>query len=425
MNRNKQQFIFSGIILILILALTSCEKEEELTDNQKINHIVYDLMENWYLWYEHLPDEDTADYLLDPNSFISSIRYDKYDRWSHLMPETEYKAYFEEGEMAGHGISLGADNDGNIRIYFIYPTTSAYEKGVRRGWIINKVNGIKATAENVIDLLGERSTGLTNNIEFTTNNNENLSLSLTKEIISINPVLHEEVIMRDNIKIGYMVFQDFIDSGTSIIDNTFNKFFTENIDELIIDLRYNGGGNVDVALHISGWIAGNFANNTLINFIHNDMNSRRNREFLIPENSNSLQLERIIFITTGETASASELLINGMTPFKEVVLVGSTTHGKPVGMYPFSMKDYDWVVMPVSFEYTNANNEGGFYDGIPVNIPAADDPTKPFGNPEESCLKTALEYLTSGTVTGMSYKSTKQNELLVDARPLSSFYKAH
>ncbi|HPV57934.1 MAG TPA: S41 family peptidase, partial [Tenuifilaceae bacterium] len=138
---------------------------------------------------------------------------------------------------------------------------------------------------------------------------------------------------------------------------------------------------------------------------HNDKLSRENSYITFNTENNSLQLNKVTFITTQGSASASELLINGLKPFLDVTLVGEKTHGKPVGMYTFTFNDpsIDWAFVPICFTMRNANNEGDYYDGIPVNINAADDITLPFGDVNEASLNAAL--LNIGVTLPKSSKS--------------------
>ncbi len=125
----------------------------------------------------------------------------------------------------------------------------------------------------------------------------------------------------------------------------------------------------------------------------------------LPGNANGLTLNRMFFIATRNTASASELLINGVKPYiTSDITAGDTTHGKPVGMYAFPFTYYDYVVLPVSFKYTNANDEGDFYEGIAPNLQAMDDLTRDFGDPQEESLKAILDYINTGSV---QLKSTR------------------
>jgi len=150
--------------------------------------------------------------------------------------------YFENGEMIGHGFLLALDGDGNIRIAFLYRGTQAHNLGIKRGWIVKKVNETTATANNVFDLLGPSETGRLNTISFLDENGEPLELSLTKEVIQITPVICSKVIRQDETNIGYMVFQDYIDAANEELDTLFTSFAAAGIDEMIVDLRYNGFG---------------------------------------------------------------------------------------------------------------------------------------------------------------------------------------
>jgi hypothetical protein len=109
---------------------------------------------------------------------------------------------------------------------------------------------------------------------------------------------------------------------------------------------------------------------------------------------NEVNIDRLVFITTNNTASASEAVINGLKPYMKVVLVGSTTHGKPVGMYTFQHNDY--LLVPICFQLTNSLGDGDYFSGIPVDAERIDDLTKDWGNTDESCLKESLFYTENG-----------------------------
>ncbi len=123
-----------------------------------------------------------------------------------------------------------------IRIAFVYRNTQAYNLGVRRGWIITKINGTDATPSNAFDLLGPPTSGRVNTITFIKNDGTTVDLSLTKSEIAITPVVHYEVIDQGNSRIGYMVFQDFIDTAKVELDEAFNSFIAAGINEMIVDL---------------------------------------------------------------------------------------------------------------------------------------------------------------------------------------------
>lgn len=412
------------ILLLAVFFVQSCDDDSIISDEEIVNKYLYSAMQDIYLWYNKLPAVNPA-YYSTPYELMEALRYKEVDRWSFVMTWHEYEQYFREGKMIGHGFMISRDDDYNLRIAFIYPSTSAYSKGIRRGWIVKSVNGVTASPSNIMELLGAGSTDVENSIEFIDNDNISRTIILRKEELSINPVLHSEIINTADKKIGYVVFQDFIDAANVKVDSVFNVFKQENIDDLILDMRYNGGGSVDVAVHLSGWLSGSTnGDKTLIKFLHNDMNRQRDTSFAIPYNSSSLDLDRITFIGTSSTASASELIINGMIPYMEVNLVGTPTNGKPVGMYVLEFRNQDYAAFPVCFKYTNALNTGDFYDGLQPDILVNDDLTRDFGDPNEAMLKAAIDYITSGAVVAMAKKSTSENQTVAPSTKLAEFQRA-
>ncbi len=412
------------ILLVAVSLLPACEDDPFLSDEEIVNKDLYKAMKNLYLWNDKLPEINTSSFST-PYEMMEALRYKELDRWSFVMTWHEYEQYFNEGKMIGHGFMISRDENYNLRIAFVYPSATAHAKGVRRGWIITKVNGVVASPSNVIQLLGASSTAVENTIEFIGNDNIYRTLTLKKEELNIDPVLHSEIMQVFDKKIGYIVFQDFIDAANIRIDSIFSFFKQENIDDLILDMRYNGGGSVDVAIHLSGWLTGNTnAEKTLIRFQHNDMNRQRDTSFTIPYNGSSLDLDRIIFIGTSATASASELIINGMIPYMEVNLIGAPTNGKPVGMYVLGYKKQDYAAFPVCFKYTNALGVGDFYDGLQPDILANDDLTRDFGDPDEGMLKAAISYITSESMVAVAKKATSDIHIISPSTNLAGLQRA-
>jgi len=409
--------LLSKLIMLLFLVwvtANSCKQDDdgEIETIKVVDRGIYELMKDVYLWYDQLPEINPDSYS-SPDALMDALRYGTYDKWSTVLTKTEYNQYFEAGQMIGHGFMLGEDAGGKIRIAFVYRNTQAHDLGVRRGWIITHVNGTVATTGNVFDLLGPSEEGHSNTITFINGDTVTISLNLTKEVIDITPVVHYEVLQSGESRIGYMVFQDFIDAARTELDEAFDLFRSQGVNELIIDLRYNGGGSVDVAEYLAGWLLGkNHAGQPFVNFRHNNKLVSWDTTLNIPGNANGLELGRVFFVGTGSTASASELIINGMKPYlSSVTMAGSTTHGKPVGMYAFPFTNYDYVVLPITFKYTNANEVGDFYNGISADLQAADDLTHDFGDPDENILKTVLNYIADGSA--LTIKSA-----LVTGKPL-------
>jgi hypothetical protein len=175
----------------------------------------------------------------------------------------------------------------------------------------------------------------------------------------------------------------------------FNHFAAAGINDLVVDLRYNGGGYVTVQQKLADWLAPSSANAQLMmkeqfNDKYTEFNTTDNFQKL-----GSLNLSRIYFIVSRSTASASELLINNLKPFMDVQLVGpSKTYGKPVGFFPMPVGD--WYIFPVSFRSTNKNGQGNYFNGMDLNSQVADGLDKDWGDITESCLQSVLSNITTG-----------------------------
>jgi len=406
--------------------LISCGNDDKDGHVEYVNTEIYKMMQEVYLWNDYMPrNVDPSDYS-SPAAYMEALRYTQYDRWSTVLTDDEFNQYFEEGQMIGHGFMVGLDASENFRIAFVYLGTEAAEKGVKRGWILSKINGTNVTISNFGTIMGRNEIGVTNNISFINENGETIAISLSKEELELTPVLHSEVIEQGADRIGYMVFQDFIESANDEMDEVFDSFMVDDINELIIDMRYNGGGSVSVAEHLIGWLLGkDFANEPFLYYQHNGLlSSLLDTIYMVPSKANGFGLDRIFFIGTVNTASASELIIKGVEPFIGSVMAGSPTHGKPVGMYAIPISDY--VTLPVAFKYTNKNHDGDFYNGIPPTLPANDDITRDFGDPEESSLKAILNYIETGTIPSKSTKSTSFSSQYIDRKgPIGQFLRAY
>jgi hypothetical protein len=116
----------------------------------------------------------------------------------------------------------------------------------------------------------------------------------------------------------------------------------------------------------------------------------------------NLNLNRLFFIVSQNTASASELLINSLIPYLDVQLIGPThTHGKPVGFYPISV--FDWYIFPVSFRTINKNGDGNYFNGLDLDYQVVDGLNKDWGETGEGCLSSVLNYISSGSYARMGY----------------------
>ena len=181
------------------------------------------------------------------------------------------------------------------------------------------------------------------------------------------------------------------------LDSAFEFFRSENVDEMIVDLRYNGGGEMNVAVHLSGLLASSSAaGKVLVKMEHNRDRSSNDTILKVPNNVSSLALSRLFYITGRGTASASEVLINGLSPWIPTIIAGDSTYGKPVGMYAFDFKPDPYFFVPICFKLSNADGFGDYFDGLSANYYVGDDLTHDFGDSNEAELKAVLTYISKG-----------------------------
>jgi hypothetical protein len=169
-----------------------------------------------------------------------------------------------------------------------------------------------------------------------------------------------------------MEFRTFVSTADPVFDQVFSEFVTAGVRDVIIDLRYNGGGLVRTAELLGDYLGG-FANDGLV-FSNTEFNADRaannNSSSFFSRRGNSLDITRFIVIASRSTASASELVTNSLIPYADVWIVGDNTYGKPVGQVGFEFCEK--ILRPTSFRTTNANGDGDYFDGLPVDCPAAD-----------------------------------------------------
>jgi carboxyl-terminal processing protease len=327
----------------------------------------------------------------------------------------------------------------------VYPGSPAAAAGVQRGWVIRKVNGTaignnytndNKSIEDALDASSVKIEGVNyvDNVPF--------SLTLNKASYKSSPVYTSKVFTRSGKKIGYLAFARFSalsnqDAPSDInLDPVFADFSTQGVTDIIVDLRYNGGGYINTAEYLANLIApASTAGKKMYTEIYNTtmqngqatilanqplltsagkvqyqdgkLVTYANLKYSSTDPSNNAVFTKkgslntvtnIVFIVSGNTASASELLINCLKPYMTVSLVGETTYGKPVGFFPFTLENRYEVYMPL-FETRNANNEGGYYTGMVPATLIDDDPTYPFGDEREGDLASALNLIAPAAVS--------------------------
>lgn len=399
----KLKYALYILLFLGIIGLSSCnwfDKKDDLTETQDLNKFIFEVMkeQSWYYWYDMVPELEPLDYA-DSYQYLEELKYQELDGWSYLTTIEEYNAHYVYAVYYGHGFAYKFDESGKMRISFVYANSPIAQLGVQRGWEIIAVNATSVpdiVSQNLLaTIFGPSQAGYTNHIKIVNLQQDTLEFDVQKTEVSENTVLYKNVYEYAGGKTGYLVFKSFIEPSIAELKTAFTYFQSENINNLVLDLRYNGGGLMSVANYLASAIGGaNVTNKVFVKFSHNNTKTGNDFQNLFSTPDVPLNINKLVVIATSSTASASEAVINGLMPFMDVKVVGGNTHGKPVGMYSFEHGNYKLV--PICFKLTNSQDYGDYFDGLPADALRADDLSKDWGNKEEASLKEALYYIENG-----------------------------
>lgn len=401
-------------VLFNVLIITSCLKDDPEPSNLKINRWVYPHMDYYYLWNETITSEMRPEGDQNPKEYFNTLLNKPTDKWSVMIED--YEA-FNQG-MAGNPTSMGYEAiygafKGTNNVYaivkFVYPGTPAHNAGLKKGDIIIEVDNTILNTDNYQELFSQDSYTLTLGLyEDGMVSKSDIKLSMTAELLDINPVIKDTVYVINGKQIGYMVITEFLDSVTFAknVGISALAFKSKNINDLIIDFRYNTGGDLRSALWLGSVLApvGNTQNNDVfVKLMYNetiqaqiDEDDGSNFTFeYIPEYN--IGIDNVYFLTTHySTASASELVITGLKPYMNVVQVGENTVGKYHGMSVLPHPENYWAILPVTFKYANAENFSDFNEGLVPDVYVEDDLIAgyQFGDTDDPVIAKAIEIAT-------------------------------
>lgn len=346
---------------------------------------LYESLTQRYFWSDKVPNTSYEHYT-DPNNMIKDFRYSTLDKWSYA--ET-FEKFYKDSAQSSDG--FGCIFNGTPYIYNIKFNSPCDLVGLKRGDKLIKIDDKTITNESYNAARLNYGVEVTFTIE---RNAEEIKVKITPNNY-IYKVSKYSFITVGEKKIGYFIFNSFSSLGTVEIDEAFTYFKNKNIDELIIDLRYNGGGSLNTASYMLDKIAAyNHAGKVQYKEIYTPTGQEDIELFIKADNS--INLSRVFFLTSNNTASASELVINSLRPHMNVKLIGKTTSGKPVGMtgqYNSSKYIY-WLI---NLSMYNANGVGEYFEGLNVDCDLDDNKSIPLFDENENLLKEALYYIENGS----------------------------
>jgi carboxyl-terminal processing protease len=453
-----------------LFALISCQNEDQddvaPTLNIEVQNFVWKGLNLYYLWQADVPNLSDTKFKnqTELNSFLTgypkpedlfkSLLVDKsIDRFSWIVDD-----YLElEGQLQGttnnngveFGLSLKATGSTEVVgwVRYIIPNSDASTKNIKRGDIFYAVNGTQLTTSNYQSLLFGSNNDYTLSLADISNGAivpNGRTVALTKTVLDENPILVNTVITQGSKKIGYLMYNGFYSNYDTKLNEAFGTLKAAGITDLVLDLRYNGGGSVQTAARLASMITGSFTGQVFAKqqwndkiesyFAANDPESLKNYfvDKIGTTPINSLNMTKIYILTASGTASASELVINGLKPYISVVQIGDVTTGKNVG----SVTLYDsptfgkekrnpnhrYAMQPLTLKIVNKDGFGDYQSGLAPTFSKTETVSNlgVLGSSSEPLLSLAI-----GKITGTARvtKSTPEVnfEFLTDSKSAKSF----
>ncbi len=461
----KYLFLFISIFFLISCSkieddsyLEEATKKAEAKDPAyKIKDFIWKGLNEYYLWQPQVADlsdnrfdrspaatnatnSTYVNYLKNfssPRDLFNTLLYNTYDTYGDRFSfiTDNYKEL--EDELQGSTLSTGMDFSiaqiqdlnnviiGYVR--YVIPNSDAEKQGVKRGDIFLKVDGQTLTISNYRQLLSNQKTSLT--FSFYTIENGEFAFSANKTISQLplqeNPILIHKIISNREKKIGYLLYNSFLSKYDKQLNNVFGEFKANGITDLILDFRYNPGGSVQTAIYLASMVAGTDTQKIFVKQTPNPkMKNRWKSDYSFENNIagvpiNTLNLSKVYILTSNHTASASELIINGLKPYLTVVQIGDTTVGK--NLASITIKDTKnpnnkWAMQPIVLRSENANGFGEYQTGIEPDFYIRERLSSlgTLGDEKEPLLAKAIEEITGIPPLSASTRSNRIRKPIID-----------
>ena len=365
--------------------------------------------------------KDYVDALTAPARALGRDRF-----YTKVTSIAEDKEFLDTGATAGIGVRLSTDVEARrVVILEAFEGAPALAAGIDRGTEILAIGTTAADLKTVETIIaaegaggitaafGPNTAGTARLLRVRDTNGTTRDVTVAKADFALPPVSsrYGALILDDGgKKVGYLNLRSFIDPAEAPLRNAFAQFKAQGISEVIVDLRYNGGGTSTGAELLTNLLLGQRTAADVMNYrVHRASKANLNFTRFFAPQPQSIASMKVAFIGTGSTASASEAAMNSVLPYlgAKTALIGSNTFGKPVGSsFSFDLAQCDDRLAPITFATQNANKQGDYFDGLASRFQstcsAADDVTRPLGDPQEAMIKTALDFLAGRQCTPIS-----------------------
>ncbi|AQR75966.1 peptidase S41 [Sphingomonas sp. LM7] len=409
-------------------------------------------LNEWYLFPETLPASlspapyaNVGDYV---DALTATARAQGRDRYfTYVTSIAEENAYYASGSSAGFGFRLSYDSAANrVFVAEAFEGTPALNAGIDRGTEIvaigtgaadlRTVSAIMASqgAAGVTEALGPTTAGTTRVLRVSDAAGTR-EVTVAKADYVLTPVSSRygaKILDDGGRKVGYLNLRTFISTADPALRAAFAQFKAAGVTEVIVDLRYNGGGLVSIAELMGDLMGANRATSDVFSYtsFRPEKSAQNDTRFFQPK-TESIAPTRLAFIGTGGTASASELVVNAFIPYlhANAALIGTNTYGKPVGQIAIDRAACDDRLRVIAFATQNAARQGNYFSGLAGTVEAScragDDIAYPLGDAREASTRAALDFLAGRSCTAISaggqstlaLRNAAPRELLTPARP--------
>lgn len=464
----RKTFTFAILLFLGVSSFIACQDDLddiEVPTELKVNDFIWKGLNLYYYWQADIPNlgDHRFNNQAELNSFLDTYsspedlfysllnQYPTVDRFSTMTNDYTVLEGVLNGVTKNNGVDYQLVRKSTTSeevfgwVRYIIPNSDAATKNIQRGDIFYAVNGTPLTMSNYRSLLAEENYTLNlatfDNVTISPNGE---SVALTKTQLTENPILMNKVYAYNNHKIGYLVYNGFYRNYDTELNSVFGQFSGQGVTDLVIDLRYNSGGSVESATYLASMITGQkngqvFAKQQWNSKIESYY-SENNAEDLINRftnkigntSINSLNLQKVYILTSKASASASELLINGLAPHIQVVQIGDVTTGKNVG----SITLYDsptfnangrssrhrYAMQPICFKIVNSNGFGDYQDGLIPNVLLKENLANlgTLGETTEPLLSSAISLITTNGRM-MKQNPTVTFESVNDSKAIQKF----
>lgn len=414
---------FSLLVLSCLAACTFSSDDgndgQYSCSNGDQKRFIRDATLDWYLWNDLLPDKVKVSDYDDPVELLASlIQVQPLDNYSYIGSAFADAAFFGAGQYVGFGFSWHRVAADDVRLTRVFANSPAAVEGFARGQRIVALDGRSVAEIEAAEGIAAALDAAT--ISFTLREIDGVTeftVSVSENVVTINPLPQWRLIpTAGGPPIGYLELSAFINTADSMLDTVFANFRANDVTDVIVDLRYNGGGLVNTAELFGDLLGGVVAEN--LTFSRTLFNADRSAEFdteaLFARLANSINLSRLVVIATQSTASASELVTNSMMSHVDVAIVGDRTFGKPVGQVGFEFCGN--ILRLTAFQTVNADGLGDYYGGLAADCPAPDDLNLPVGDAADPNMVAAVSYMETGACPAAPASAVQAKPPSLDGR---------